>query len=351
MNNTIPSFYTTLILASLYVTSGVIQPLIMEIAKQAGLTDNKCQIYMFAYYLGTASVCLLARNEDRLSLKTTMKTASVAIDIIAQTLNYTGMVYAGPTLFAIIYSSVTIWTALLSSILLNRQMTYHQWISVVIVFIGLGITGLRSLDLGPDVVKGTCLISIGSALHACMYVLSEKVMNNEKEVISAQKYCAVYGSFACSGFFIWQLFYTRLHFNDLILEPMQAAGTSIGYAIMILFIISFMSAIHSATFFHSVKYLPGGATSAGVLKALQAVLVFAATSLSFCVESSPEMCFDYQKMLSLCVVVSGVILFGKATNEMNNRIEKTNEPNKGYRRVKSISKEVELEATRDYHQV
>jgi len=105
MNNT-PSFYTTLTLATLYVLSGVIQPLVMEIAKQAGLTDNKCQIYMFAYYLGTASVCLLARNEDRLSLKTTIKTASVAsIDIIAQTLNYTGMVYAGPTLFAIIYSS------------------------------------------------------------------------------------------------------------------------------------------------------------------------------------------------------------------------------------------------------
>ena len=114
MNDNIPSFYTTLTLASLYVLSGVIQPLIMEIAKQAGLTDNKCQIYiMFAYYLGTASVCLLARNEDRLSWKTTIKTASVAsIDIVAQTLNYTGMVYAGPTLFAIIYSSVTVWCAL-----------------------------------------------------------------------------------------------------------------------------------------------------------------------------------------------------------------------------------------------
>ena len=88
--NNMPSFYTTLTLATLYVLSGVIQPLIMEIAKQAGLTDNKCQIYM-SYYLGTASVCLLARNEDRLSLKTTIKTASVAsIDIIAQTLNYTG---------------------------------------------------------------------------------------------------------------------------------------------------------------------------------------------------------------------------------------------------------------------
>ena len=55
MNNT-PSFYTTLTLASLYVISGVIQPLIMEIAKQAGLTDNKCQIYMFAYYWNSVSM-------------------------------------------------------------------------------------------------------------------------------------------------------------------------------------------------------------------------------------------------------------------------------------------------------
>ena len=116
--------------------------------------------YQYTKHGGTqASVAVLARHEDHLSLHTTIKTASVAmIDIIAQTMNYSGAIMAGPTIFAIVYSSVTIWCALLSRILLNREMTQLQWIAIVIVFIGLGITGLSSLDLGKDVIQGTALV-------------------------------------------------------------------------------------------------------------------------------------------------------------------------------------------------
>mmetsp|Transcript_21756 Transcript_21756/g.47283 ORF Transcript_21756/g.47283 Transcript_21756/m.47283 type:complete len:360 (-) Transcript_21756:240-1319(-) len=336
-----PTFHITLLIASLYVLSGVTQPLLMELASQAGLADKSCQIYMQFYYLGTASVALLARNEEQLSWKTTVKTGAVAaIDIVAQTMNYSGATMAGPTIFAIVYSSVTIWCALLSRVFLQRKMSNMQWLSVAIVFVGLGVTGFASLDLGPEVTRGTFLVALGSALHACMYVLSEAVMNDGKEVVSAKKYCAVYGTIACSIFFLWQLYYTRYHFNELILEPMQMAGTTVGYALAVLMAIAVMSMIHSVTFFHTVKYVPGGSTSAGVLKALQAVLVFAATSLAFCNRiGGTEMCFTWDRMVSLCIVVAGVVLFGKATEIMGDDIqENTNDTGskKGYKRIYSI---------------
>lgn len=341
-------FHVTLIIASVYVLSGVTQPLLMELAKQAGLADKSCQIYMQAYYLGTASVVLLARNDEHLSWKTTMKTSAVAmVDIIAQTMNYSGATMAGPTIFAIVYSSVTIWCALLSRVLLNRKMSGLQWLSVVVVFIGLGITGLSSLDLGAEVARGTALVVFGSALHALMYVLSEMVMNNGEEVVSARKYCGVYGSVACSGYFLWQMFYTRHHFRLLILEPMQMAGTTSGYALAVLLAIAIMSGVHSITFFHTVKYLPGGSTSAGVLKALQAVLVFASTSLAFCGRfGGEEMCFTMDKMISLCVVVAGVMLFGKAT-EIGARKEHASPKQAMYKRINSLSEMVEIEAAVD----
>ena len=50
-----PPFRTTLTLVSLYVLSGVTQPLLMEVVKMAGLADKTCQIYMLAYYFGTVS--------------------------------------------------------------------------------------------------------------------------------------------------------------------------------------------------------------------------------------------------------------------------------------------------------
>lgn len=149
------------------------------------------------------------------------------------------------------------------------------------------------------------------------------------------------------------MFYTRIHFNELIGVPMTTAGTTPGYAIAILLAIALMSCLHSVTFFHCVKYVPGGATSAGALKALQAVLVFAATSIAFCNRfGGEEMCFTRDKMLSLCVVVAGVILFGKATN-MNERrgIEKTSiDSEEMYERINSLG-EVEFNAAREHREV
>jgi len=347
--------YGTLLQATIYVLSGVTQPLLMESAKKSGIANPSCQLYMFFYYIGPASAVipfLLCSNDsggnskqqhrhnnqnDRHSSSegstpTSMqrlftwqiwkKAGTLAIvDIVAQTLNYTGSTMAGPTIFAIIYSSVTIWCAVFSSCVLNRSMSLWQWVGVALVFSGLAITGLQSVDLGPQVFHGSALIMVGSALHALMYVFSEHVMNGHGNdvasstgPISALQYCAVYGSTACLGYGLWQILYTIPNFNTLIWLPMQEANTSWGKAFTILCTITVTSFIHSVTFFHTVKYFPGGATSAGVMKALQAVLVFVATSWVFCGKiGGSEMCFTMDKLLSLIIVVIGVLIFGKAT--------------------------------------
>eukprot|EP00578_Thalassiosira_sp_NH16_P025747 CAMPEP_0181083824 /NCGR_PEP_ID=MMETSP1071-20121207/4371_1 /TAXON_ID=35127 /ORGANISM="Thalassiosira sp., Strain NH16" /LENGTH=384 /DNA_ID=CAMNT_0023165523 /DNA_START=157 /DNA_END=1312 /DNA_ORIENTATION=+ len=365
-NDVPPSYRITLVMTTLYVLSGVTQPLLMELAKQAGLADRSCQIYMQFYYLGTASVALPAWNDAPLSLRTTLKTASVAvIDIAAQTLNYSGATMAGPTIFAIVYSSVTIWCALLSRMVLGRVMTHTQWLGVFAVFFGLGITGMDSLDLGTEVARGTALVGIGSALHAFMYVASEVIMNNSSDgdgAISARKYCAIYGTVAFCGYLLWQLYYTRVHFDDLVLTPMRTSRTSLLYALAILLSIAAMSALHSITFFHTVKHVPGGSTSAGVLKALQAVLVFAATSAAFChrVGGGGNVLYD-GKMASLCVVVAGVVLFGRATEMTRGNADAESKgygrvcgdhdrgvDKDGYKRIDSLS-ELEMEAEREYH--
>merc|ERR1712238_120979 len=180
--------------------------------------------------------------------------------------------------------------------------------------------------------------TVGSALHGLYYVLSESVMNattaaeatttgsinptnnnnnnreEKKEKMSSVTYCAIWGFMSCGWSGLWQLVYTQRHFQTLILEPMEIANTTVEQAGIILCSISFVSLIHSVTFFHTVKYCPGGATSAGIMKALQAVLVFVATSLVFCGNiGGTEMCFTTGKFISLLIVVVGVLVFGKAT--------------------------------------
>ena len=328
--------------AAFYVLSGCSQPLIMTMCRDAGLADHRCQLYMLFYYLGPASVVfrLLAEHVAWPSKKVILKASGIALfDIAAQSMNYTGASLAGPSIFAIVYSSVTVWTALFSRIFLNRSMTIWQWSGVFTVFGGLVITGLDSHKLGPDVIRGLFLVLFGSIMHALTYVMSEGVMTVGNETLSVLQNCAVQGIVATIAFFVWQMVYTVPRFEELILEPMKLAGTSALHGLGVLFLFSLANLVHSTTFFHTLRHFPGGATSAGIMKGLQAVLVFVFTDWAFCGRTGgEEMCFTKAKFLSLATVVSGVVLFGAATQQ----IHKTGS-RPGYERIFDQDAELELE--------
>ena len=158
--------------ASLYILSGCSQPLIMSLLKEAGVADSSCQLYMLFYCVFPAGLVIPVLWNNEIPRRTTIfKACGIAgWDIISTTMNYTGAALSGPTIFAIIYSSVTIWTAVFSQIFLHRMMNLWQWITVLIVFAGLTITATDSLSSGKDVAKGSMLIIFGSAMHGtCVF--------------------------------------------------------------------------------------------------------------------------------------------------------------------------------------
>ena len=352
--------WTAIIVATIYVLSGATQPLLMTLVKSIGLGDPTCQVYMLFYYIGPTlvifSLCcsplsspLSSSNNDDNNTnnhvipppKIIFKASSIAIlDIIAQSMNYTGSTMAGPTIFAIIYSSVTIWTAIYSYLLLSRNLSFIQWSSIIIVFFGLLLTSINSISVGQHVFHGTILIIVGSSLHALTYVLSEIIMTHEK--LSLQLNCSIQGIVACIIYLIWQCIYTRRYYNEKIAIPMMNNGTTITFALLVLFSLSTSNLIHATSFFYTLKYFPGGATSAGVMKGLQAVLVFVFSSLVYChyeveevvepgggtgeevvktmttsLYGGEEMCFTTVKFVSLVVVLTGVILFAVTTDGLS----------------------------------
>mmetsp|Transcript_10460 Transcript_10460/g.16919 ORF Transcript_10460/g.16919 Transcript_10460/m.16919 type:complete len:383 (+) Transcript_10460:259-1407(+) len=327
---------TTMLAAGLYIFSGVSQPLLMTVASKTGIADPRAQLYMLAYYAGPASVGFTlkrrkvssadasrkseAAKEERYwpSLQTIAKAASIAIlDIVAQSLNYTGNNVSGPTIFAVIYSSVTIWAAVYSRCLLGRALNRTQWVGVASVFLGLALTAFNSVSIGQKVFVGACLVVAGSSMHALTYVISEMLMTVGQEKISARANSAVQGIVACSAMFMWQVLYTLPRFQELIGSPVEAVGSSKLDVFIVLGSISLANLVHSLSFFHTLKNFPGGSVSAGVMKGLQAVLVFLLTSIFFCgsTGTGAEMCFDSWKFVSLFVVVGGVVLYGWATDD------------------------------------
>ena len=306
-----PSTPLTIFVASIYVLSGVTQPLVMSLIKDAGIADPRAQLYMFFYYLGPASVVLSVKIWP--SPTHIVRTSLIAtIELAAQTMDYTGSTLAGPTIFAIIYSSVTVWTAMFSFLLLKRRLSKFQWLGVFVVVAGLGITGLQSSSLGHDVIHGSILVFIGSCMRALTFVMSEGVMYNDH--VSVQANCAIQGLVCCMVVAMWQLLYTKNHIDQVLLIPLHEAQTTWIKAGILLATFGMSNGLHALCFFFTLRHFPGGSTSAGVMKGLQAVLVFAATSIVYCGRlGGPEMCFSSLKLISLIVVVTGVVLFGKAT--------------------------------------
>jgi drug/metabolite transporter (DMT)-like permease len=312
-----PSLAVTAILVTVYVLSGCSQPLLVTVLRQAGLADPSCQLYMLFYYLGPASAIFMVIKDHLVwpSKITIMKACGISLfDIGAQTMNYTGASMAGPTIFSIIYSSVTIWAALYSQVFLGRLMDVSQWAAVVAVFAGLVLTATDSIELGPGVLHGAMLVAVGSSLHGLFYVMSESVMTNGDERLSVEHNCAVQGITASFCFLVWQMVYTLPRFDDKIWEPMQLAGTSIWKGLGLLTLFALVSFLHSITFFHTLRHLPGGSTSAAVFKGLQAVLVFVFTDWAYCGRfGGEEMCFSRSKFISLVTVAGGVLWYGLAT--------------------------------------
>ena len=225
---------------------------------------------------------------------------------------------SGPTIFAIIYSSVTVWTAIFSQVLLGRTMNGWQWASVFIVFGGLTITATDSVNMGDSVLTGSILIVFGSMMHGLTYVMCEALMVVGEEKLTVLQNNFMQAVVAGALLFVWQLVYTLPHFNELIWSPMETAGTTTWYALILLGGFGVCNIIHSMTYFHTLRHFPGGATSAGVMKGLQAVLVFLFTDFLYCNKiGGSEMCFSDTKLVSLVTVCGGVLGYGYATKISN----------------------------------
>ena len=84
--------WKTAVAAGIYVLSGVAQPLLMTLAKDAGLADPTAQFYMVFYQLGPLSFVIVVWLEKAPlpSWPTRLRAGGLGmIDIVSQAMNYT----------------------------------------------------------------------------------------------------------------------------------------------------------------------------------------------------------------------------------------------------------------------
>jgi len=200
---------------------------------------------------------------------------------------------------------------------MHRLLTVRQWASIFVVFLGLCLTAWSNPSQSKQSVQvawGTICILVGSCMHGGFYVMSDAIMQPVNEAtrrhfLYPREITALQSAVACSCLGLWQIFYTVPRWKQLIQTPLEDAATTNWEASMLLLSFAGANTVHASTFYFTIANYPGGSTSAGVFKGLQAVLVFVAAHWMFCGADRPEMCWSLSKMVSLVLVVCGVSVY------------------------------------------
>lgn len=126
--------------------------------------------------------------------------------VVGEIANQSSIVLAGSLTFTVVYSSVTIWTALFGIPLLGKYPSHIQWVALVLIVVGLlssamSHTAHKDVALVPhhnvstnavapaaekedaasasDFIVGALCGLIGSMAYALMYVMTEWVQKDE----------------------------------------------------------------------------------------------------------------------------------------------------------------------------
>jgi drug/metabolite transporter (DMT)-like permease len=77
-------------------------------------------------------------------------------------------------MYQVIYSSVIVFTAILSSILLRKQLSRLQWVAVIVITLGLSISALSSsTSKASNPILGFFVCLAGTLFLAGVYTLNE----------------------------------------------------------------------------------------------------------------------------------------------------------------------------------
>jgi drug/metabolite transporter (DMT)-like permease len=328
-------------LACIFCCSGVLQPTIVQFLTLSGAFDKSTLLIVVPNYIGMSFAVLTRYDVVHTTLQFVVwldMLLLAVIDIVSQGLCLIGLVYAGPSIYIIVYSSTTIWAAVWSYLLLNKALMWRQWVGIVTVVMGLSITAYDSKTTTAtsssgkaDALIGIVLILLGSFTHALTWVLIEKWTKLKQQpephtalsssdskgahrggVAAPELVCSLMGVFGCVVYSAWQVLYTAPRWQQLVLAPIADKGGNVSHICAAFSLLAFMGFLHAVSFYHLLGHV--GSVATGVMKGVQSVAVLLLSHEVFCSIEATQ-CFTRSKGVSLVVVLWGVFYYTAHTRK------------------------------------
>jgi drug/metabolite transporter (DMT)-like permease len=99
-----------------------------------------------------------------------------ACDCMSSTLMNIGLMFTSASIFQMLRGSIVIFTGIISTGFLGVKYRLNQWLSLIVIFLGIGVVGISNITTDKNTVIGIILIIFAQVLSASQYVMEEKIL-------------------------------------------------------------------------------------------------------------------------------------------------------------------------------
>ena len=223
-----------------------------------------------------------------------------------------GLELAGSAIFGIIYSSVTVWTALFTCVILRKAQSAVKMLGIATVVAGLTLPTLDP-EAGAEtanarlVFLGICLTFGGTLFYALEYTLCEQAFTLYDRPVDAKQLCFYTGAWGMAFTMIWMTAYTIPRWDELVVSEISDANGNIPLILLLFATHTINNGVHNAAWFVVCELESG--VSTGLLMGVKAAALFLASALFFCNEDHPEQCMTPTKSAATCIVLVGTAVY------------------------------------------
>lgn len=219
-----------------------------------------------------------------------------------------GLQIIGSGIYQVLYSSVVIFTALLSKTFLGKSPTQVQWVAIISIAVGLGLTSHDSAPVEGKfitMVEGLAITGIGCMGYASSYVMVDHTLS-KRGSIHPQRLCLCIGAVGSSFHVIYFLCYTLPRWNRLIVAGIAEHEGSAATVFWLFVLLVASSFLHNLSYFYLMRN--SGAVATGVIAGLKAIGVFIVSGLLFCKLHTAQ-CMTTTKSVAAVIVAGGVLTY------------------------------------------
>ncbi|CBZ50320.1 hypothetical protein NCLIV_007930 [Neospora caninum Liverpool] len=302
-----PTFGPVALRSAAIVLVNSTQPLLVDLLRYHGGAEPTTLLYLLPTYLGMVFVGLASKTRKSIWNEKWGRASLLCLcDLLHQIAEKAGLVFAGSAAYTITASWSTVWTALLSLLILRKRLQKHQWLGILLICIGFSVKAAQiNFTRTNYEAIGILLTLFASVLHGLSFVLNEKYMTGEHR-IEGPNLVGMCGMISSTAVASWILVWTVPQWDVRVRGSIASKGGSITVVAAVHVALFLLSVLRSATLWYLLKHV--GAVSSGILKGARTAVVFLLSHVFYC-HLQESQCMTSVKALSVVLCVAGVLVY------------------------------------------